>query len=67
MPAVMSRPPEAEHRDRSPAGERRRGGADRRAVWRGSRRDIDWLRHLEEEAAHRRARSLEERPAEATA
>ena len=27
-------------------------GIDRRASWRGSRRNADWLKHREEEAAH---------------
>ena len=60
MPAALSRPSEMEYGSRS-AVERRRGGADRRSVWRGSRRDIDWVRHLEEEAAERRGRSVPER------
>jgi len=43
------------------APERRRGGADRRSTWRGSRRDVDWIKHLEEEAAGRRQRLTAER------
>ena len=45
------------HRTAEP--ERRRFGADRRSARRGSRRDVDWIRHLERESADRRDRHTE--------
>ena len=54
---TLGRPSPGENRShRSAAPERRRRGADRRSTWRGSRRDVDWIDHLEREAAERRAR-----------
>ena len=43
------------------APERRVLSADRRATWRGSRRDVDWLEHFQEQAAPRRERLLKVR------
>lgn len=43
--------------------ERRSFVGDRRATWRGSRRDADWIRHFEEGARQRRR---EERAAPAS-
>ena len=57
MPTLRS--PETGCRPVAP--ERRRGGADRRSAWRGSRRDVDWITHLEEEAEERRQRLTAER------
>ena len=34
--------------------ERRLFVGDRRAIWRGSRRDVDWIKHFEDEALNRR-------------
>jgi hypothetical protein len=56
MPA-LARQASTQHHVHGTAGlERRRFGADRRSTWRGSRRDEDWIAHLEREAAVRRAR-----------
>ena len=40
--------------------ERRLFVGDRRAIWRGSRRDVDWIKHFEDEALHRRDASQAE-------
>ena len=37
--------------------ERRIVVGDRRAIWRGSRRDVDWIKHFEDKALDRRATS----------
>ena len=37
--------------------ERRLFVGDRRATWRGSRRDVDWVKHFEDEALDRRQMS----------
>ena len=37
--------------------ERRIFVGDRRAIWRGSRRDVDWIKHFEDKALDRRATS----------
>ena len=55
MPA-LARPSSTQHHVQTSASERRRFGADRRSTWRGSRRDDDWIAHMEREAAERRAR-----------
>ena len=34
--------------------ERRLFVRDRRAIWRGSRRDVDWIKHFEDGALNRR-------------
>ena len=56
-PRKQSRKTRVTHR----APERRAVSADRRAMWRGSRRDVDWLEHFQDEAAARRERLLEVR------
>jgi hypothetical protein len=37
--------------------ERRLFVGDRRATWRGSRRDVDWIKYFEDEALDRRQMS----------
>lgn len=62
MPLV-ARPSSTQHpTHRTPEPERRRFGADRRSAWRGSRRDVDWIRRLERESADRRDRHSESMP-----
>ena len=56
MPA-LARPSSTQHpTHRTAEPERRRSGADRRSMWRGSRRNGDWIMHLERESADGRER-----------
>ena len=43
--------------------ERRVLSADRRETWRGSRRDVDWFKHFQDETAARRERLFKVRQA----
>ena len=56
MPAAARLSPPQYSTYRTAEPERRRVGADRRSTWRGGRRDVDWITHLEQESADRRER-----------
>ena len=54
MTSTLLRDASATPRTQHPPPERRFLVGDRRAEWRGSRRDEDWVQHFDEESSDRR-------------